>query len=84
MKMVKVVWVDAAGMDGWSSQLSLNSWIKNRTSGGVVMVSVGWLYEKTKKCVVIAQSRHKYDKQGNMGETLMIPMSCVLKIKRLK
>lgn len=77
MKIVCVKWYDSVSMIGWRSKRSIDDWFKN---GPDVMESVGFLYKKSKICVVIAQSVHAFDKDTNLGEPMMIPMGCVISI----
>ena len=80
MKIVRVRWHDSVSMNSWQSQDNVKEWFKN---GSDVMESVGFLYKKSKKCIVIVQSIHAYDKGTNLGDPMMIPMGCVISIKKL-
>jgi len=81
MKMVKVTWVDTAGMSGWQSKMTVDKWMKD---GPEVMESVGFLYKRGKKALIIAQSIHKDDNGSNLGEPLMIPRKHVIKVEVLE
>jgi hypothetical protein len=81
MKMVKVTWVDTAGMNNWQHKRTIDDWMKE---GPEVMESVGYLYKKDKKSIVIAQSIHKDDNGSNLGEPLMIPIKHIIKLEILR
>ncbi len=81
MKPVKVKWKDSESWVGWRSQRDVDDWSKHSDT---IIKSVGLLYKKTKKYVIIVQSIHTYDKGGNLGEPLRIPRECVVSIKKLK
>ncbi len=79
MKVVRVRWHDSVSYTGWRTQSVIDDWFKN---GIDVMESVGYLYKKSKKCLIIVQSVHAYDEDTNLSEALRIPMGCVISIKR--
>ena len=81
MKIVKVTWVDASGMNSWQSKAVVDGWIRD---GPSVMQTVGYLYKKSKKCLVICQSIHKDNAGSHLGEPLMIPIKHIIKLKELK
>lgn len=79
--MVKVTWVDASGMNSWQPKVTVDDWMRE---GPSVMETVGYLYKRNKKCLVICQTIHKNDNGSNMGEPLMIPIKHVKKMRELE
>ncbi len=78
MKKVRIKWSDSLSMKGWQSKRVVDNFFKD---GPDIMVSVGFLYKKSKTCVVLVQSHHKNG--GNYGEALLIPRECIKSIKEL-
>ena len=73
MKRVLVTWVDSAS--------STRTWVDKGDAMGVVdCVSVGFLYWKDKKVVVLAQS----EAEDQVGHLLAIPRIAVKSIRRLR
>ena len=81
MKKVCVRWHDSVSMNGWQEKSHVNDFVKD---GLHVIESVGYLYKKSKKSIVLIQSVHIYGSGGNYSETLMIPTKSVIDIKKLK
>ena len=81
MKPVLVKWKDSESWVGWRSQRDVDDWNKHSDA---LIKSVGYLYKKSKKYVIIVQSIHAYDVDTNLGEPLRIPRECVVSIEKLK
>ena len=81
MKPVLVKWKDSESWVGWRSQRDVDDWNKHSDA---LIESVGYLYKKSKKYVIIVQSIHAYDVDTNLGEPLRIPRECVVSIDKLK
>ena len=79
-RMVLVKWRDTESMSGWKSTLVAGEFASEDCD---VVESVGFLHSKNKKVVVIYQSRHHYENGTNFSELLKIPLSAVVKIKKL-
>jgi hypothetical protein len=80
MKKVRVRWTDSTSWHGWKERDAIEKWVND---GPDDMESVGYLYKKNKKVVVLVQSLQL--KHGSsVGENLMIPRVCVKDIKKLK
>ncbi len=78
MKQVKVTWEDACGSEGPFN-------VNERGFSGLVTESVGWLVDKNKHYVVLAQDIHNQLASDNtMRAIITIPRSIVKKIKVLK
>ena len=78
MKKVCIRWRDSLSMHGWQKKSVVDRFFKD---GPDIMESVGFLYKKSKDCIVIVQSHHKECK--NYGETLLIPRECIVSIKKI-
>ena len=81
MKPVLVRWRDSESWVGWRSQRDVDDWNKH---SDMIIESVGYLYKKSKRYVIIVQSIHAYDVDTNLGEPLRIPRECIVSIKRIK
>jgi hypothetical protein len=79
-KMVIVRWRDTESMGGWKGKLVAQSFAKELCD---VVESIGFLYKKNKRQVVIYQSLHHYENGTNYGEMLKIPMSTVVSVREL-
>ena len=79
MKIVEVMWNDSVSMSRWQSVSTVDKFVKD---GSDKIRSVGYLYKKTKKAVVLVQSVH--GSEQNYAEALKIPRECVTNIKVLK
>ena len=78
LKKVKVTWEDACGSNGPFQ-------ITERGFKGLITESVGWLVEKNKNYVVIAQDIHRQcSAEDTMRSTITIPRKIVKKITILK
>ena len=72
MKRVQVKWIDSAGPSRyWNPDIELHA---------DPVVTVGFLHKRTKKELVIIQSQAS----ESLGGFLVIPMSAVRRIKKLK
>ena len=77
-KKVKVTWEDAAGSDGPYN-------VSEHGFKGLITESVGWLIEKNKNYVVVAQDIHNQIGSDNtMRAIIVIPRKIVKKIRILK
>lgn len=78
MKKVSVTWEDACSAEGPFT-------ITERGFSGLITDTVGWLVEKNKQYVVVAQDVH-YQPGGTdtMRAMIAIPRAIVRKIKVLK
>lgn len=79
MKIVRVKWNDSVSMNRWQPANTVDAFAK---SGSDSISSVGYLYKKTKKVVILIQSVHGSER--NYAETLKIPRECITSIKVLK
>jgi len=78
MKQVKVIWEDACGAEGPFQ-------VTERDFKGLITESVGWLIEKNKDYIVVAQDIHRQPSlQDTMRATITIPRKIVRKITILK
>ena len=78
MKKVEVKWKDTVSMGGWKTPQTIEDFVDEEID---VMESVGYLFKKNKKVVVIVQSCHKHH---NLAEVLKIPRENVVSIDELK
>ncbi len=75
MKLVRVQWVDSAGMAG-------GPWLAaDETIGIAHCESVGFLHERTKEKVVLVGTRQR--KSGRVACAFAIPAGAITKIERL-
>jgi hypothetical protein len=77
LKKVKVTWEDACSADGPFV-------VTERGFKGLMTESVGWLIEKNKDYVVIAQDIHCQAAENTMRAVITIPRKIVKKITVLK
>lgn len=78
MKIVRVTWEDACGAEGPFQ-------VTERDFRGLITESVGWLIDKNKNYVVLAQDIHRQPSlQDTMRATITIPRKIVKKITILK
>jgi len=75
----KIIWEDSAMRGGWTAY---KDW---ELPQKIQAVSYGYILEETPSQVVLAQSLHDLDgKDGEYANTICIPRSAILKIRRLK
>lgn len=78
MQLVEVYWIDSVAQSGWHYHDEFGK-------EPLKCKSVGYLLSKTKTAVVLVQSQ--YDEINiipRYGEALVIPASCVRKLRNLK
>lgn len=73
---VEVGWVDATSHSGWMEVAEM------REKAAVLMHTVGYLIERTKKHVKLVRSRE--DTGFAVGDVFIIPTDWVNRVKRLK
>jgi hypothetical protein len=80
-----IVWWD----DAWNSEDT--GWIptgkidRKKLESPMGIVSVGLLYRKTKKVLVLAQATHRHDsREANVLGLFTIPRACVRRVKRVR
>jgi len=76
-KKVRITWEDACSADGPFG-------INERGFRGLMTESVGWLVEKNKDYVVVAQDIHHQGSENTMRALITIPRKIVKKITVLK
>ena len=74
MKLVKIVWVDSATIDGWVSVDFAESFDPSEC------VTVGWVVKKTREYITVTSSRSD---TVNYSQLMTIPRKCVTSIKEL-
>lgn len=77
MKKVSVTWEDACSSEGPYN-------ISERGFKGLMTESVGWLVEKNKNYVVVAQDVHYQITENTARAIITIPRKMVRKIRVLK
>ena len=77
LKKVKVTWEDACGSEGPFNVTDIGF-------KGLMTESVGWLIEKNKNYIVIAQDIHCQVAENTMRAVITIPRKIVKKITILK
>jgi hypothetical protein len=75
MNLIKVVWLDAVGADGWITREDLEKEVP------ITHNSVGYLVKETDTFITITMSRD--DKEESLGGWLLIPKKMILSIHDL-
>jgi hypothetical protein len=75
LKAVEVDWIDSGERSGWGSAQT------HRGSGPIQCRTAGYLLKRDKQTIVIVLNTNA---EGQVGESITIPASCVKKVRRLK
>ena len=83
MKLIYIQWEDAIANSSWKSKSELDKWV---SEDNMIIEEVGWVYEETKKYIVLVSRISKWNHNENdveFGLTQKIPKTWIRKRKIL-